>query len=108
MLYFVAGVLYKRYVLQERGFAQIPRFSLFSFTDTLDFFQNICDRSLGTLSHPFRNDSDSWHSRGRSDRRGYGRLPTLPEEEEGLVRDDGESDHRPHGADHPIEGGDET
>jgi len=84
MLYFVGGTLYNRYVLHLRGFDQIPRFSLFSFTDTLDCCQNCCDRFAGTRAQPWHEDTQPWTARDRHGP-GFDRLPTLPEEEEGLV-----------------------
>ncbi|KDQ62880.1 hypothetical protein JAAARDRAFT_75513 [Jaapia argillacea MUCL 33604] len=44
ILYIVASILYNRYVLYKRGFDQLPRISIFSFTDTVDFFHDCFER----------------------------------------------------------------
>lgn len=78
MLYLVGGTLYRRYVLQLRGFDQIPRVSFFSFTDTLERIQSVRDRFAGQRS---------WNNGER--------LPALPEEEEANLGS--ESDEQSHG-----------
>ncbi|CAL1694206.1 unnamed protein product [Somion occarium] len=44
MLYIIVGLLYNRFVLDLRGFDQIPRYSLISFSDVVQFFRNCIDR----------------------------------------------------------------
>ena len=80
MLYLVGGTLYRRYVLQLRGFDQIPRVSFFSFTDTLEIIQSVCDRFAGQRAR-------SWNHGER--------LSALPEEEEAVLVS--ESDGQSHG-----------
>lgn len=51
MLYIIVGTFYKRYVLELRGFDQIPRLSIISFSGTMtwvrDRIDHIRDRSSG-------------------------------------------------------------
>ncbi|KAI0050592.1 mannose 6-phosphate receptor domain-containing protein, partial [Auriscalpium vulgare] len=82
MVYVVGGTLYNRYVLGLRGFDQLPRISIFSFTDTLDYLSGFCDRFAGTRAQRWHDGPRSW---GGSGRRGFERLPVLPEEEEAMV-----------------------
>lgn len=77
MLYLVGGTLYRRYVLQQRGFDQIPRVSFFSLTDTLERIQSVRDRFAGQRAR-------SWNNGDRSGP-GFERLPSLPEEEEAIL-----------------------
>lgn len=96
MLYFVGGTLYRRYVLNIRGFDQLPRFSLFSLGDTIEFVQNVCDRFItSSRSQSWTNDYNhhTSYQSGRRQRGSVDRLPTLPEEEESLIGGDHENDH---------------
>ncbi|KAM5531338.1 hypothetical protein V8D89_014983 [Ganoderma adspersum] len=43
-LYLVAGTLYNRYVLELQGMDQIPKFSFFSFNDTVEYVRDCVDR----------------------------------------------------------------
>ncbi|KAA1471458.1 mannose 6-phosphate receptor domain-containing protein [Dentipellis sp. KUC8613] len=82
MSYIVVRTLYNRYVLHLRGFEQIPRFSIFSFTDTLDALQSCGDRLLG------KRGGRAWHEEAtHGGRRGFERLPTHPEEEQAIMGD---------------------
>lgn len=96
MLYFVGGTLYRRYVLNIRGFDQLPRFSLFSLGDTIEFVQNVCDRFItSSRSQSWTTNDYNHHTSYQSGRRQRGsvdRLPTLPEEEESLIGGDHEND----------------
>lgn len=98
MLYFVGGTLYRRYVLNIRGFDQLPRFSLFSLGDTIEFVQNVCDRFItSSRSQSWTNDYNhhTSYQSGRRQRGSVDRLPTLREEEEALVS--GDHDLNDHG-----------
>ncbi|TFY80586.1 hypothetical protein EWM64_g3419, partial [Hericium alpestre] len=117
MLGLVGGTLYRRYVLQLRGFEQIPRISFFSFTDTLNALQTCGDRLLGRRGEAWHENSQSWTARGTGRGRGFDRLPTLPEEEEAIMEGADEHQHEPpdeeptheHGvqaAEAPTQGGD--
>ncbi|CDO73171.1 hypothetical protein BN946_scf185007.g226 [Trametes cinnabarina] len=90
-LYIIGGTLYNRYVLELQGFEQIPRFSFFSFTDTVEFFRDC----LARVKH---RSSDAWHTRslggrgwssggswGSFGRHGYGGLGASPDEAEGML-----------------------
>ncbi|OJT08488.1 hypothetical protein TRAPUB_671 [Trametes pubescens] len=87
-LYMLGGFVYNRYVLELQGLDQIPRFSFFSFSDTLQFFRECIGRVRD-------RSSDAWHSQdfggrswsssqggswGSSGRHGYGGLGGTPEE----------------------------
>ncbi|KZT08637.1 uncharacterized protein LAESUDRAFT_648667 [Laetiporus sulphureus 93-53] len=98
MLYILVGTFYNRYVLELRGFEQIPRISFFAFSDIIAFFGGCMDR---TRHQP------SWHSNGGGTRRrGSGSGYTgLAEEEEammagppGFLDEHDEEDVRPQGA----------
>lgn len=54
MLYIVCSLFYNYFVLQLRGFDIIPRYSFFSFSDTVEFFRKCTDRIRPRTS-------DSWH-----------------------------------------------
>ncbi|KAI0059426.1 mannose 6-phosphate receptor domain-containing protein [Artomyces pyxidatus] len=96
MLYVVGGTLYNRYVLQLRGFDQLPRISIFSFTDTLDYLQGFCDRFSGSRAHSRHDTSRSWSGRGGMAPRDFERLPVLPEEEEAMVGGGDENGYSSH------------
>ncbi|OBZ68375.1 hypothetical protein A0H81_11620 [Grifola frondosa] len=59
ILYMIVGILYNRYVLELRGFDQIPRYSFFSFSDTVALVRGFVDRVR-------ERSSDAWHSRSGS------------------------------------------
>ncbi|KAI0800825.1 mannose-6-phosphate receptor binding domain-containing protein [Fomes fomentarius] len=90
-LYIVGGTLYNRYVLELRGMDQIPRFSFFSFSDTVELVHECLERVKG-------RSSDAWQSRnwgaqnwgsggswGSSDRQGYSGLRATPEESQTML-----------------------
>ena len=90
-LYIVGGTLYNRYVLELRGMDQIPRFSFFSFGDTVELIR-------GCLERVKSGSSDSWQSRnwgsenwgsggswGNSGRQGYSGLRATPEESQTML-----------------------
>lgn len=91
-LYLVGGTLYNRYVLELQGMDQIPKFSFFSFHETVEYVRDCVDRVK------YRS-SDAWHSRnwgaqnwssggGRqagSGGAGYGGLRSTPEEAETML-----------------------
>ncbi|KAI0715100.1 hypothetical protein C8Q76DRAFT_619010 [Earliella scabrosa] len=90
-LYIVGGTLYNRYVLELRGMDQIPRFSFFSLSDTVDFVRDCLERVKG-------RSYDSWQSRnwgaqdwgsggswGNSGRQGYSGLRATPEESQTML-----------------------
>lgn len=52
-LYMVLGVLYNRFVLELRGLDQIPRYSLFSFGDSVALFHRCVD---------WIRSRSAWHS----------------------------------------------
>jgi len=111
-LYIVLGTLYNRYVLGLQGLEQIPRFSFFSFSDTVEFLRSCAAR----VRH---QSSDAWHSRGRGSGRwgggngwgrssgnGYSGLAGSREEEEaiiggppGFLDEEEEEDDQPHESD---------
>ncbi|KAI0673582.1 hypothetical protein C8Q78DRAFT_1067877 [Trametes maxima] len=89
--YMIGGTLYNRYVLELRGLDQIPRFSLISFGDTVEFFRSCIERIKG-------RSSDAWHTRsfggrswnsggswGNSGRHGYGGLGATPDEAQTML-----------------------
>ncbi|KAI0323031.1 hypothetical protein OF83DRAFT_1167059 [Amylostereum chailletii] len=93
-LYIVGGTLYNRYVLQKQGFDQLPRISIFSFADTLEYIQNLCDRILPSRERSWQDESRGRSLRNRGSQRGFERLPTLPEEAHAILGDDdSEEDH---------------
>lgn len=72
MLYIIVGTFYKRYVLELRGFDQIPRISLMSFSDTIEFLRAWVDRFKHRYPGAWgASGGDSWR-RGNSN--GYGGL----------------------------------
>ncbi|KAI0361132.1 hypothetical protein OH77DRAFT_1390872 [Trametes cingulata] len=92
-LYLLGGTLYNRYVLELRGLDQIPRFSFFSLSDTLEFFRSCVERVKD-------RSSDAWHSRsfggrswsnghggswGSSGRHGYSGLGGTPDEAQTML-----------------------
>ncbi|KAH9858250.1 hypothetical protein C2E23DRAFT_718615 [Lenzites betulinus] len=88
-LYMIGGILYNRYVLELQGLEQVPRFSFFSFSDTLEFFRDCVGRVR-------EQSSDAWHSRswgsspggswGSSGRHGYrGAVGTADEAQTMLI-----------------------
>ncbi|OSD06124.1 hypothetical protein PYCCODRAFT_1442922 [Trametes coccinea BRFM310] len=90
-LYMIGGTLYNRYVLELEGFDQIPRFSFFSFTDTVEFFRDCVSRVKD-------RSSDAWHTRnfggrgwsrggswGSSGRHGYSGLGATPDEAQTML-----------------------
>ncbi|KAI9057072.1 hypothetical protein FKP32DRAFT_1584706 [Trametes sanguinea] len=90
-LYMIGGTLYNRYVLELQGFDQIPRFSFFSFTDTVEFFRDCVSRVKD-------RSSDAWHTRnsrgggwssggswGSSGRHGYSGLGATPDEAQTML-----------------------
>ncbi|KAI0639853.1 hypothetical protein C8Q77DRAFT_1152794 [Trametes polyzona] len=92
-LYMIGGILYNRYVLELQGLDQIPRFSYFSFGDTLQFIRECIGRVRA-------GSSDAWHSRsfggrswssghggswGSSGRHGYNGLGATPDEAQTML-----------------------
>ncbi|KZV71029.1 mannose 6-phosphate receptor domain-containing protein [Peniophora sp. CONT] len=56
--YIVGMTTYNRFVLKKRGFDQLPRISIFSFTDTLDAASGLIDRCFsGKRAQAWRGDS---------------------------------------------------
>ena len=91
-LYLVGGTLYNRYVLELRGVDQIPRFSFFSFSDTVELVRNCVDRvkyrssdAWGSGNLGAQNWGSGGGSWGGSGRRGYGGLRSTPEEAETML-----------------------
>jgi len=80
MLYILVGTWYNRYVSELRGFDQIPRISIFSFSDTIalvrEWIRRVKDRS-----------PSSWHagSGGTWSRGGSNSYAGLAEEEEAMM-----------------------
>ena len=66
MLYIIVGLLYNRYVLELRGFDQIPRYSLISFSDTMEFFRDCIDRVKSRASGSFHFGGGSGGGMSRS------------------------------------------
>ncbi|KAI0962279.1 hypothetical protein AcW1_001136 [Taiwanofungus camphoratus] len=80
MIYILVGTFYNRYVLELRGLDQIPRFSIFSFSETVAFLRGCVDRIKHRTSDSSRGDSGRWgNGRGGNDYRG------LAEEEEAMM-----------------------
>ncbi|KAI8981215.1 hypothetical protein BD414DRAFT_419943 [Trametes punicea] len=108
-LYIIGGTFYNRYVLELRGLDQIPRFSFFSFGDTVEFFRDCMERVK-------ERSSDAWHARsfgGRgwrsggpwasSGRHGYNGLGATPDETQtmlggppGFLDEQDEDEETPH------------
>ena len=87
VFYVVGGVLYNRYVLDRRGFDQIPRLSFFSCTAALDYCSDLSDRLLGSRARRWHERTGgSWpSSQAWGSHRGFERLSTLPEEAEPMT-----------------------
>lgn len=85
MLYIILGLLYNRYVLELRGFDQIPRYSLISFSDTMEFFRSCIDRVKSRASDSFHYSgggmSRSWGGSGS----GYRGLAGSREEQTSML-----------------------
>ncbi|KAF7793472.1 hypothetical protein EIP86_004584 [Pleurotus ostreatoroseus] len=81
---FGAGMLYNYFVLGLRGFDTIPRYSPFSFRDTVNFFQTCIGRvkeRSGSL-HLGSGGMGSWGGRSGG---GYRGLAGSREEEAGML-----------------------
>ncbi|TFK56829.1 mannose 6-phosphate receptor domain-containing protein [Heliocybe sulcata] len=111
MLYIVGGTLYNRYVLNLRGFDQLPRISLFSLTDTLELCNRITDRVLprpAPYSNSFNHQPRAWNTGPRNGSRqgsGYERLAASDDERQGMLNEEEEDDgdHTPVQADTRVE-----
>ncbi|PSS29738.1 hypothetical protein PHLCEN_2v2886 [Hermanssonia centrifuga] len=83
LVYIAAGVLYNYFILDRRGVDVIPRYSLFSLKDTVQFFrrcvERVKDRSSGALH--FGNGGGGWGRRDGS----YSGLAGSREEEAGML-----------------------
>ncbi|KAH8094614.1 mannose-6-phosphate receptor binding domain-containing protein [Cristinia sonorae] len=89
-LYIVCSVFYNYFVLQLRGFDLVPRYSLFSLGDTIEFIRGCVERIRSRGSDPwegYRGVSAS-HEEGVSILSGPpGFLDEEDEEEDGMDRD---------------------
>ncbi|RPD65020.1 hypothetical protein L227DRAFT_494428 [Lentinus tigrinus ALCF2SS1-6] len=90
-LYIVGGTLYNRYVLELQGMDQIPRFSFFSFSDTVEFVRECMERVRDKSSDAWQSRNwgtqdwgrgGSWSSSGRQ---GYGGLHASAEEAQTML-----------------------
>lgn len=90
-LYIVGGTLYNRYVLELQGMDQIPRFSFFSLSDTVEFVRDCVERVKGRSSDAWQSRNwgaqgwDSAGSWGSSGRHGYSGLRSAPEESQTML-----------------------
>ncbi|KZT30983.1 mannose 6-phosphate receptor domain-containing protein [Neolentinus lepideus HHB14362 ss-1] len=109
MLYIVGGTLYNRYVLNLRGFDQLPGISLFSLTDTLELCNRIVDRIMprpAPYGTSFNHQHHAWNTGPRSGNRprtGYERLTASDEERQGMLNEEDDDDHTPVQADTGVE-----
>ncbi|EPQ60276.1 mannose 6-phosphate receptor domain-containing protein [Gloeophyllum trabeum ATCC 11539] len=100
MGYLVAGTLYRRFVLNLRGFDQVPRISFFSLTDTLELCSKVTDLVLprpAPYSGPnsFNHQHSAWNAGPRNGGRpsaGYERLAASDEERQGMLHGDEDDD----------------
>ncbi|RPD82097.1 mannose 6-phosphate receptor domain-containing protein [Lentinus tigrinus ALCF2SS1-7] len=90
-LYIVGGTLYNRYVLELQGMDQIPRFSFFSFSDTVEFVRECMERVRDKSSDAWQSRNwgtqdwgrgGSWSSSGRQ---GYSGLHASAEEAQTML-----------------------
>ena len=90
-LYIVGGTLYNRYVLGLQGMDQIPRFTFFSFSDTVEFVRECVERVRDKSSDAWRSRNwgaqdwsrgGTWNGAGRQ---GYGGLHASPEEAQTML-----------------------
>jgi len=101
--YIVVGTIYRRYVLNLRGFDQLPRISIFSFSDSLSFCRGLGERFKSRSAAP-----PSFGAWGRN-RGGFQQLPTNYDEQESMLNggryslddDDEEATAGENGANHP-------
>ncbi|KAI0334494.1 hypothetical protein GY45DRAFT_1242855 [Cubamyces sp. BRFM 1775] len=92
-LYLIIGTYYNRYVLGLHGWEQVPRFSFFSFGDTVEFLRNCVERVKEWSSDAWPTRSSyggrSWSSSGgswaSSGRRGYNGLGATPDEAQTML-----------------------
>ncbi|KAI0718869.1 hypothetical protein C8T65DRAFT_569940 [Cerioporus squamosus] len=90
-LYIVGGTLYNRYVLELRGMDQVPRFSFFSFSDTVEFVRECVERVKDRSSDAWQSHNwgaqnwDRGGSWGSSGRQGYSGLHASPEEAQTML-----------------------
>jgi len=103
LFYVIVGVLYRRFVLQLRGFEQLPRFSLPHIGDFLRFCRDALDDMWSRRSDPFDRYGSAWPGwRSRSSGGGgygYEHVPARQEEEEAILGDEDESPLDEHGED---------
>jgi len=98
MVYILVGSFYNRYVLELRGLDQIPRWSFFSFSDTVELVRNLSDR----IRHGSSNSSAAWSGRRNWSRADHS-YRGMAEEEEAMMagppgfldEQDEEEDHTP-------------
>ncbi|KAI0778635.1 hypothetical protein BD413DRAFT_465905 [Trametes elegans] len=91
VLYIIVGTLYNHFVLELRGLEQIPRFSFFSFGDTVELIRGcigrVRDRSANAW-HSQNIGGRGWSSDGswrRSGRQGYNGLGATPDEAQTML-----------------------
>jgi cation-dependent mannose-6-phosphate receptor len=102
VLYIIGGIVYNRLVLRKQGFDQLPRISIFSFTDTLDALSNLCDRMLGSRTRSWQGNSYAHRTAFRDEEAPFGRDGETEEEHDQTP--DVPSAHNTHNSNVPAAG----
>lgn len=89
MLLIVSSTLYNRFVLKQRGFDQLARFSKVHLLELMDFCMELCRSAVDNV----RSSGNSWSRSARNHNPASHQWSSRDEEQAMMVADPLEDDH---------------